>query len=82
VYAEAGGSLRHVLVQGEIVLRDGRLARASEAGMTAEAELARLAMAPELAALRERTAPLLTALLAMHERVKAAPLPYDRLRYG
>ena len=82
VYAEAGASLRHVLVQGEIVLRDGRLVRASEAGLAAEAEQARQAMAPELAALRQRTAPLHEAVLAMHERVKAEPLPFDRLRYG
>ena len=80
VHAESGASLRHVLVQGEIVLRDGRLARASEAALTTEAEQAQLIMAPELAALRERTAPLRAALLAMHERVKAEPLPYDRLR--
>jgi 5-methylthioadenosine/S-adenosylhomocysteine deaminase len=82
VYAESGASIRHVLVDGEPVVRDGRLVHVTETALANQAEAARAAMAADLAGLQQRTAPLRDALLRMHEQVRATALPFDRLRLG
>ena len=79
VYAESGRSVRHVLVDGQVVVRDRRLLTLDAAGLAAQAEAARDRMDGELAAMAARDAPLRRALLAMHEQAAAVPLGYDRL---
>jgi len=81
VYAEAGGAIRHVLVDGELVVRDRRLVALSEAELARRANTARAEMAADMAALADRSAPLRDGLLAMHARVLEADLPFDRLGF-
>lgn len=80
VYAETGRSLRHVIVDGELVVRDRRLLTADTIALASQAETAREPMDPELDAMQARDAQLRQALHAMHERAAVVPLGYDRMR--
>lgn len=80
VYAETGRSLRHVIVDGELVVRDRRLLTADTIALASQAEAAREPMDPELDAMQARDAQLRQALHAMHERAAVVPLGYDRMR--
>ncbi|WP_043829353.1 amidohydrolase family protein [Muricoccus aerilatus] len=79
VHAEPARSLRHVLVEGELLLRNGRPTRFDPAALAAEAEGAHVAMAAEYTALRTRRAPLVKALLALDARARRHPLEIDGL---
>ncbi|MCR0985585.1 amidohydrolase family protein [Roseomonas populi] len=78
VHAEPARSLRHVLVDGGIALRDGRPTGFDPAALAAEAEARQGAIADELATLRQRRAPLMGALIGLEARSRAHPLPFDR----
>jgi 5-methylthioadenosine/S-adenosylhomocysteine deaminase len=80
VYAETGRSIRDVLVGGDVLVRNGRLVATDAAGLAAQAEAARQAMADDLAALTVRNTALFAAMLALHERCTRYPLDIDRLR--
>jgi cytosine/adenosine deaminase-related metal-dependent hydrolase len=79
VHAEPARSLRHVLVEGRLALRDGRPIGFDPAALAAEAEAAQDGIACELAALRQRRAPLMDALTRLEVRSRAHPLAFDRL---
>ncbi|MCE7027136.1 amidohydrolase family protein [Jiella avicenniae] len=78
VYGETGTAIRSVMVEGEIVLQDGRLVGQSEAQLKADAEAARGASREEIAAIGRRNAEFVGDLLAAYERADAYPLPFDR----
>jgi cytosine/adenosine deaminase-related metal-dependent hydrolase len=79
VHAEPARSLRHVLVEGQMVLRDGRPTRFDMPALAAELEVVQDRIARELAELRERCAPLVQALLRLEARSRHWPLEIDRL---
>ncbi|HEY8610976.1 MAG TPA: amidohydrolase family protein [Roseomonas sp.] len=79
VHAEPARSLRHVLVEGRVALRDGRPLGFDMKALAAELEAARDGIAHELATLRERRAPLAEALLRLEARSRSWPLETDRL---
>lgn len=80
VYAETGRGVRHVLVDGAVVVRDRRLLTLDTAVLAAAAEAARARMQPEHAAMTERDAALRAALLDQHRRAADDALPFDRMR--
>ncbi|MGI4797354.1 MAG: amidohydrolase family protein [Janthinobacterium lividum] len=80
VYAETGRSVRHVIVDGEIVVRDRVLLTADTGSLAIQAEAARDRMDPELAAMGRRDANLRRALQDIHARAAAVPLGIDRMR--
>jgi cytosine/adenosine deaminase-related metal-dependent hydrolase len=80
VYGEAGRGVRHVIVDGRVVVRDRVLLTADEASLTEKAEAARAAFEPQLHALAQTNARLTPALLDIFRRAGAYPLPFDRLR--
>ncbi|WP_205648702.1 amidohydrolase family protein [Acuticoccus kandeliae] len=67
VFAEDGSSVRHVLVDGEIVVRDGRLTRIDEAAARAEILAAFDEFAPRLAAIEDHAARLEPHYRRMYE---------------
>jgi len=79
VYAEPARSLRHVLVEGHMVLHGGRPTSFDLPAMVAELETMREGIAHELEVLRERRGPVIDALLRLERRARAAPLEIDRL---
>lgn len=80
VYAETGRSVRHVIVDGKLVVRDRNLLTADTGALAMQAEAARKRMDPELAAMQRRDANLSQALQTMHARAAAVPLGFDRMR--
>ncbi len=80
VYGEAGRGVRHVIVDGRVVVRDRVLLTADEAGLAEQAEAARAAFEPHVRALAQTNARLTPALLDIFRRAGAYPLPFDRLR--
>lgn len=81
VQADPARSLRHVLVDGRVVLRDRRPTDFDPAALAAEAEERQAAIADELAALRQRRAPLMEALTGLEARSRTHPLPFDRYAF-
>lgn len=79
VQAEPARSLRHVLVEGRMALRDGRPTGFDLPAMAAELEARQDGIARELDALRSRRAPLIAALLSLEKRSRAVSLEIDRL---
>lgn len=80
VYSEAGRAVRHVFVNGQMVVRDHVLQTADEALLTAQAEAARAALAPQIEALAATNATLTPALMEIFRRAEGYPLPFDRMR--
>lgn len=80
VYAESGRSVRTVLVDGVLVVRDGRLMTLDTAALAARAEKQRTLIEADWSNLQQRSKPLKAAMLALHQKAAEAPLGLDRLR--
>jgi hypothetical protein len=78
-HAEPARSLRHVLAEGQVVLRDGWPARSDMSALAAELEVVQEGIARDLAELRVRYAPLVQALLRLEARSRRWSLEIDRL---
>ncbi|WP_376099580.1 amidohydrolase family protein [Roseomonas sp. CCTCC AB2023176] len=79
VYSETGRGVRTVLVDGEVVVRDGHLTRVDEAAFRAELAEVMERVDADHAALRERVAPAIAPLLAANERLSRVDLGMRRL---
>jgi guanine deaminase len=76
-YGERGAGIDYAMVDGETVMREGRLTRIDEAGLLAE-------IAHEFEGLRERysaaendAAPVIAAMEAVYRRSLELPVPAD-----
>jgi 5-methylthioadenosine/S-adenosylhomocysteine deaminase len=79
VYGETGRAVRHVLVQGNLVVSDGRLVSIDERRLCEDAERLRLAMAEELSQKIMPNENLTKAYKAMLSRVETVPLSINPL---
>jgi guanine deaminase len=79
VYAESGRAVRHVIVDGEVVIRDGRAARFDEDALYGEIERLMPVLSKELEAIRSRNARFLPYVEEAHRRTLAVDIGLDRL---
>jgi len=80
VFTEAGRSVRHVLVDGEWVLKDGRATKVDEDALYAEVERLAPALQRDLSEIRKRNQHLLPYLEQARQRTMALDLGVDRFR--
>jgi imidazolonepropionase-like amidohydrolase len=80
VYTEPGRSVRHVIVDGRVVLENGRAASVDEDALCAEVERVMPALRRELEAIRRRNERLLPYVAQAHARTAALELGLDRYR--
>jgi guanine deaminase len=71
VYAESGSSLDYLLVDGEIVMADGKLTRIDEAALLGELAEAHAELAPQIAASERDVARLLPPYERIYRRCQA-----------
>lgn len=77
VYAERGAGIDFVMVDGEPVLRDGRLTRIDEAAILAEIASDYCELAARYTEAEASVAPILEAVEAIYRRSLAQPIPAD-----
>jgi len=82
VYSECGRAVRHVLVDGKVVLRDGRCTTLDEHALFAEIEQLLPRLTEDLSAVRTRAARFLPYVEDAHRRVLAADVGLDRYPPG
>jgi len=82
VYTEPGRSVRHVIVDGRVVIENGRAATVDEDALYAEVERLMPALLADLEAIRKRNAALLPYVAEAHKRTQALDLGLDRFRIG
>jgi adenine deaminase len=82
VYTEPGRSVRHVIVDGRVVLEQGRAAMLDEDALYAEVERQMPALLADLEAIRKRNAALLPYVEEANRRTRALDLGLDRFRIG
>jgi 5-methylthioadenosine/S-adenosylhomocysteine deaminase len=80
VYGETGRAVRHVMVGGRTVVRDGALATIDEGKLCEEAERIRADIEPELRRCLTIDPALAAEYAQMYRRVEAYPLDIDPLR--
>ena len=80
VYGETGQSIAAVVVEGQVVLRQGALTGHPAAELKAAAEEVRERLAPAIAEVGRRNAELVAPLVAAYRRADLHPLPIDRYR--
>ena len=78
VYAEAGRGVRSVMIEGEMVLEDGRMTTIDEAALRAEAAAVMPGFRRDYAAQAARADEATPWLLEANRRVAAHPLGLDR----
>jgi cytosine/adenosine deaminase-related metal-dependent hydrolase len=78
VYSECGRGVRTVIVEGRVVLRDGRATGVDENSIAAELEEVMERYRAEFAALHDRHAPVFPHLLDANRRLAAMDLGMDR----
>lgn len=78
VYCETGGSVRTVLVGGEVVVRNGRLTRVDEVALLAEARASAAEFADYMARCTRAADELAPHYRAMYDRALATPVGMDR----
>ena len=79
VYGETGRGVRHVMVRGRRVVRDGALTTIDEIGLCEAAERMRSAMEPELSQRLALDPDLVAGYRSVYRRVEAAPIKIDPL---
>lgn len=82
VYSECGRAVRHVLVDGKVVLREGRCTTIDEQALFAEIEELLPRLSGDLEAVRARAAKYLPYVEEAHRRVLAADVGLDRYPPG
>ena len=80
VYAERGAGLDFAMVNGEVMLRDGRFTRVDEAQLLAEVEAEFAGLEGQYAAAEASVAPLRAAMELVYRRALATPIPSDTYR--
>lgn len=78
VYCETGGSVRTVMVGGEVVVQDGRLTRVDETALLAEARACASEFADYMARCKTAADDLLPHYRAMYDRALGTPVGMDR----
>jgi 5-methylthioadenosine/S-adenosylhomocysteine deaminase len=79
VYGETGRAVLHVMVQGNLVVSDGRMVSIDESQLCEEAERLRVAMAEELSHKMNPDRNLMKAYKAMLSEVEITPLAVNPL---
>jgi 5-methylthioadenosine/S-adenosylhomocysteine deaminase len=79
VYGETGRAVRHVMVQGNLVVSDGRMVSIDERRLCEDAERLRLAMAEELGHKIKPNKSLTKAYKTMLSKVETIPLSINPL---
>ncbi|HEV7576320.1 MAG TPA: amidohydrolase family protein [Caldimonas sp.] len=74
VYAERGAGLDFAMVDGAVVVADGRLTRVDEAAIVAEVEVEFRGLADRFRVAERSAAPVLTAVEAIYRRSLAVPI--------
>ena len=82
VFSECGRGVRDVLVDGRVVVRDGRLTTVDVAAIHAEVREAMPALLRDLDAVRARIAPLAPMIREAERRTAAADLGIERTLIG
>ena len=77
VYAERGRAVDSVLVDGEVVMRDGRLTRIDEVALLREAQQVHAELADNVVGSQADAAPFRDALFAIYRRSLACPIAAD-----
>ena len=77
VYAERGAGLDFAMVNGEVMLRDGRFTRVDEAQLLAEVEAEFAGLESQYAAAEASVAPVRAAMELVYRRALAMPIPTD-----
>lgn len=75
--AETGRALRHLIIDGNRVMRDGKLTRIEEDSVIARIHEAAAELEPEIAAAEAGVAKLRGPYEAIHRQCCAAPIPSD-----
>jgi len=78
VYAETGKGVDTVMVDGNVVVADGKLQTMSEHALHTEAERARSRMDADICKLRQNNSRILPDILSAHEKANQVPLGFDR----
>ena len=78
VFCEDGSAVRHVLVDGQVVVRDGRLARIDEDAARAEIRAAFAEFAPRLAEIEAHATRLEPYYRAMYKQALAHDVGMSR----
>lgn len=76
-YAETGRALSHLVVDGELVVEEGRLTRIDEAAMIDRIQAAAADLAPDIAAAEANVGRIRAPYEAIHARCCAMPIPGD-----
>jgi cytosine/adenosine deaminase-related metal-dependent hydrolase len=82
VYSECSRAVRHVVVDGKVVLRDGRCTTVDEQALFGELESLMPRLQEDLAAVRTRAAKYLPYVEEAHRRALATDVGLDRLLPG
>lgn len=77
--AETGRALRHLVIDGDVVLRDGALTRIDEAGVIARIHEEATRLAPEIVKAEASVAKLRSPYEEIYRRCCAAPIPDNLL---
>jgi 5-methylthioadenosine/S-adenosylhomocysteine deaminase len=80
VFSDPGRSVRHVLVDGELVLRDGKATMVDEDALYAEVERLAPVLMRDLEAIRQRNERLVPYIEQARQRTMALDLGIDRFR--
>jgi guanine deaminase len=81
VHIEAGRGVKHVIVDGKVVVRDRRLASVDESTIYEAVETVMPGFRRDFAAISERVARLRPWLDKAHAQIMSAPLDIDRLPF-
>jgi 5-methylthioadenosine/S-adenosylhomocysteine deaminase len=82
VHIEAGRAVRHVIVDGKVVVRDRRLTTVDEATIYEAVKAVMPGFQRDFATISQRVAKLQPWLERAHRRIMAADLDLDRLPFG
>ena len=78
VYADSGRSIRRVVVDGEVVVQDGRSTRVDEAGLRAEIEFLMPSVRDDIGRLQAGYVKVLPYIDEVNRRAWSMPLPMHR----
>jgi guanine deaminase len=82
VHIEAGRAVRHVIVEGKVVVRDRRLTTVDEATIYEAVKAVMPSFHRDFGTISQRVAKLQPWLDRAHRRIMAAELDLDRLPFG
>ena len=82
VHIEAGRGVRHVIVDGKVVVRDRQLTTVDESTIYDAVKAVTLEFRGDFATISQRVAKLQPWLDRAHRRIMAAELDIDRLPFG